>query len=94
MMQRYNDTINGYLRHIYGDIKRRIVNPFGKNKCYKNVKDLFKFSDKFVDYVINTLKIDPRGLQIHRIDNKKHYEPGNIEFLTAAEHREAHGKRG
>ena len=40
--------------------------------------------------MINILQIDPRGLKVHRIDNNRHYEPGNIEFLTQKEHNLRH----
>jgi len=49
-------------------------------------------ADDFRDYVINELKVDPRGLQIHRIDNDGHYERGNIVFVTREEHKEIHMK--
>ena len=91
-MKAYTGTVNGYLRCVYGDINRRCNNPIGRNKCYKNINNLFKTSDEFVDYVMNELKVDPRKKQIHRINNNGHYERGNIEFLTAKEHRQKHRK--
>lgn len=48
-------------------------------------------SDEFVDYVVNVLKVDPRGLECDRIDNDGHYEKGNIQFIT---HKENLRKRG
>lgn len=88
--KKYYNTINGYLRHIFNCIKQRCDNPIKQNKCYNKVKNLFISSDEFVNYVINELQIDPRGLQIHRIDNNGHYKPGNIEFLTLKKHKEIH----
>ncbi len=93
--KRYNNTISGYLRGIYANIKGRCTNPIYHNyKSYNNlgIKNKFKSLNGFRDYVMNVLEIDPRGLQIHRIDNNGHYERGNIEFLTPVKHRQLHGK--
>lgn len=85
----YRKTINGCLRQKFIGMKTRCNNL--NNQDYKRyggrgIKVLFKDANEFVNYVINDLQIDPRGLSIHRIDNNGHYEPGNIEFLTAVEH--------
>ncbi len=63
-----------------------------RDKCYatKGTKNLFESSDAFINYVVDVMQIDPRGLEIHRIDNGGHYEPGNIEFLTKLEHVNVH----
>jgi len=81
----YNRTIRGHLRRIYAGMKCRCDNPKAKDfKDYGGRGIRLKFtSDEFVDYVINTLKVDPRGLQIDRINNDGHYEKGNIRFVTA-----------
>lgn len=82
---RYYNTINGHLHHCFNAMKNRCINP--KNKSYKNyggrgIKCLFKSVDDFIDYVVNELHADPRGLTIDRIDNDGHYERGNIQFVT------------
>lgn len=85
--KRYS-TIEGYLSRVYGSQKWRCSHK--KSYVRKGIKNKFSCLDDFRDYVINILKVDPRGRQIHRIDPDGHYEPGNIEFLTQAEHHKVH----
>lgn len=94
-MKDYRCTINGHLRCIYQDIRQRCNNPKRNNYSRyggRGIGLLFT-SDEFVDYVVNTLLVDPRGLQIDRIDNAGNYEAGNIRFVTAKENCQNRRKR-
>ena len=86
--RKYRKTLIGYLRKLFVLIKQRCNNPKTSNYKYyggRGIKCLFKSVDDFVDYVVNALQVDPRGLQIDRIDNDRHYERGNIRFVTPKE---------
>ncbi len=87
--KKYYQTLNGYLRCVFRNIKRRCTNPKHRDyRCYggRGIKCLF-VSNEFVSYVINDLGITDinqiKGLQIDREDNNGHYEKGNIRFVTA-----------
>lgn len=93
----YRKTIRGHLVLMFHKIKDRCKNPIHRAfKWYggRGIKCLFKSSGEFVDYVINVMHIDPRKLEVHRIDNNGHYKPGNIEFLTSKKHGLKHRKVG
>ena len=90
----YYITLKGYLRHIFKGMRRRCTNPKASNyKWYGQcgIRVCFESFNEFHDYVVNELKIDPRGLQIDRIDNEGNYEKGNIRWVTAKENCQNRG---
>ena len=94
--KQYRNTIGGKLGVVFSHIKERCNNP--KYRAYhryggRGIQNKFKSAKEFKNYIINELQIDPRDLEIHRIDNNGNYEPGNIEFLTPSEHQKKHSKR-
>ncbi len=87
-MTKYHGTIHGYLHRLFRRMLYRCYDPNYKGyKHYggRGIKVCFKSADGFIDYVINKLQVDPRGLQIDRIDNDGNYESGNIRFVTCRE---------
>lgn len=51
----------------------------------RGIRCKFNSFEEFFCYIVNTLEIDPRGLQIDRVNNNGHYEIDNIRFVTAKE---------
>ncbi len=91
---KYYATIEGHLQRVFGNIKARCNDP--EHKSYKNyggrgIRVCFESLDDFRGYVMDELCVDPRGLQIDRIDNGGNYERGNIRFIT---HRENQQNKG
>ncbi len=91
--EEYYATISGYLRVIYASMKNRCTNP--ENVGYarygqRGIELKFTSPEEFISYVINVLQVDPRGLDCDRIDSDGHYELGNIQFLTRADHAKKH----
>ena len=90
--KRYRQTLGGYLRRIYSHIKQRCSNPTCekyKNYGGRGIENKFKTVQDFLNYVINELEITNinqiKGLDMDRINNDGHYEPGNIRFVTHKE---------
>ncbi len=77
-----------YLRRLFSRMKQRCYNQDNPDYKYyggRGIKVCFDHAVEFIIYVIDDLKVDPRGLTIDRIDNDGNYEPGNIRFVTQAE---------
>ena len=83
----YSKTIKGHIYNIWKNMNRRCSDS--NSKDYKNyggrgIRLRFKSFSEFYAYVTESLKVDPRGLTIDRIDNDGHYEEGNVRFVTQA----------
>ena len=94
--KKYNSTIRGCLVRRYHAMVNRCINP--KCEDYKNyggrgIECKFESIDDFRDYVMNELQVDPRGLDIDRIDNDGHYEKGNIRIVTHLENSRNRGHK-
>ncbi len=92
----YRKTLEGCIRNYFTRMRYRCNSPKANNYLRyggRGIKCLFT-SDEFFTYVTIDLGYDTckklRGLEIHRINPGGHYESGNIEFLTPAEHRVKH----
>lgn len=90
--KKYRGTLEGYLVCVYRDMKRRCTNPAVHNwqSCGGNgIRVEFASSAKFIVYVkegMHIIKLSQiAGLQCGRINKSKHYEPGNIKFVTCKE---------
>ena len=85
-VKRYQSTIIGHLRHVFNDMKRRCSDS--KCSCYKyyggrGIRLEFTFDELYNWCTKNS--IDPRGLEIDRIDNNGNYNLDNIQFVTHKE---------
>ena len=89
--KKYINTIKGCIVQLINNIKKRCNNPEAdKYKWYggRGIKCNFTFDELYDWVIINN--IDPRGLEIHRIDNNGNYVLGNIEFLDKNTHIKKH----
>ena len=89
--RRYQKTLRGYITALVSRIKDRCTNPNHLGYKYYGGRKIrcYFTSTKLYNWVV-AKGIDPRGLDIHRIDNDKNYTLGNIEFLTRKEHARLH----
>lgn len=93
--KKYYNTVKGFLKFSYHRAKSRCENPCNDSYAFYGGRGIeFRFSSlrEFRDYVAKELNVDPRGGELHRLDNDGHYEKGNICFLAPDEHRVKHRK--
>ena len=94
--KKHSSIIHGHLCQRWNTIRARCCNP--KHKKYKfyggrGIRNKFT-SREFYDYVVDELGYDSveglKRLEIHRKNNSRGYEPGNIEFITKGQHIAKH----
>lgn len=75
----------GTLREKYYDAKYRCTDPTHMNWPYygaRGIKMCFSTCLDFLLYVKTLPDYNNLSLQLDRIDNNRHYEPGNLRFVT------------
>ena len=87
----YKRTLKGYVVNLISSIKYRCCNPdCFAYKYYGSCGIKLRFTCVELLQWLGENQIEPRGLEIHRIDNNKDYTLSNIEFLTKKEHTIIH----
>ena len=81
-------TAEEYLKHLYDNLNDRC--RYNQSYAGRGIANRFLSKDHFIDYVMNVLCVDPRGLDCHRTNNDWDYEPDNIEFLKPEDHAMVH----
>ena len=89
--KKYYKTLKGYITHLVAAIKQRCTNPKASRYEYYGERGIkCKFTRQELYNWLISNKIDPRGLDIHRIDKNSNYTLDNIDFLTKSEHAKVH----
>lgn len=84
------EEIHTVLRRRYNRIQVA-TDQNGKNPAFaayrrKGIENRFSSAEEFVRYVVETMPMDSYlGVEIDRIDNSGHYEPGNLRIVTREE---------
>lgn len=89
--KKYYKTLRGYITNLMGNIKHRCTNLNSiKYKYYggRGIECLFT-SEALFDWVVMN-NIEPRGRDIHRIDNDGNYTLDNVEFMDGGLHISLH----
>ena len=74
------------LQERYNALAERVKAKKFTSRTYTQVENRFSSCEAFVRYMWETFPMqDYRGLEIDRIDNTGHYEPGNIQLSTREE---------
>lgn len=89
--KKYYQTLRGYISRVVKNIKTRCTNSNNPNYRYygeRGIKCLFNSIELFDWIVINN--IEPRGRDIHRINNDGNYTLDNITFMDKGLHSSLH----
>lgn len=93
-IQQYSKTYKGYLVKLIAGIKQRCENRNHPRYCDYGGRGIkLCFTRIELEQWLNTNKIDPHGLDIHRIKDEN-YTLDNIAFLTKSEHTTLHNLKG
>ena len=87
--RRFWNFVNRYLKQIASSAKQRCTNKNDvgyKNYGARGIEFRFPSAPEFCTWILDNLGHRPTPLHtIDRIDNDKHYEPGNLRWATHSE---------